>query len=443
MARASTRSVPSWRQTAQPTVSRQLRRWLRPQLRQLRRRSDAYVRTHHADRYTKRFTTWAQTCFLLFYALAHAASLRRAYASFAACPEWLRISGLDAEPAADEPPDEPRIGISFSQVAYANTRRRPGFLATLTAALVAGRPHLEPVIPGLANLLLFDSTFLALSFKLARWLPVRATTKNRGVRIQSQFEAIDDHLEYFWVSDGRKNDCTGGLDAAVLDDPARRAALRGRTLVIDLGYYSHQRFAALHAAHIHVISRLHPQATYTVVERREVQQPLWAGASGRITVCADQVVNVGSTNNRAGAVLQGWRLVEATVEPLPAAARRGKTTQTYTLLTDRWDLTALEVVQAYLWRWQIELFFRWLKSHLHLRHLLGYSRNAVQLSLELICLVQLLCALAAQALGQRRRSPALLDLLRTVFQQLTAAELSLEHEPVQLAFSGLAPPDLA
>jgi hypothetical protein len=439
MARASLSTVPSRRRPAQPDLARPLRRWLAPRLRELRRHSAVYTRRHRSDRYTKRYTTWAHTCLLLFHGLAQTTSLRQSYASFAACPAWLAISGLAQAPAQEGA--APVAGISFSQVAEANTRRRAGFLATLLQALVAEQRHQPPLVPGLDQLVLLDSTFLALSFKLAHWLPVRATTKHRGIKLQLQYDATADLPEYCWVSDLRHNDCTGGLDRCVLDQPERRVALRDRTLVMDLGYYSHRRFASLHAAGIHVISRVQPQALVTVRAVREVQQPLWAGAAGRITVTADAQVTVGSTNNRAGGQLVGWRRVTATVAPAAAAARSGATPQEYTLLTDRWDLTAHEVVQAYVWRWQIELFFRWLKSHLRLRHLVGYSENAVQLSVLLVCLVHLLCVLASQQLNQRRRTPSLLGLLRTVFAQLTPDALCLALDPRQLAFPGLAPLD--
>jgi hypothetical protein len=64
------------------------------------------------------------------------------------------------------------------------------------------------------------------------------------------------------------------------------------------------------------------------------------------------------------------------------------------------------VVQYYLWRWQIELFFRWLKSHLALDRPLGFSANAVQLSVWLALILHLLALLAARVLGLAHRSPS-------------------------------------
>lgn len=230
------------------------------------------------------------------------------------------------------------------------------------------------------------------------------------------------------------NDCRG-LDAAVLDDPPRLADLAGQTLVIDLGYYSHARFQRLRTAGVHWIVPLKAQARLQSAEGRPVQPPFPALAPARITVLADRRVTLGSATKRAGAVLAGLRVVTAEVLPQPAADRRGAPPRRYTLLTDRWDLAAADVVQLYLWRWQIELFFKWLKSHLHLDRLLGYSANAVQLSIWLALVLHLLVTLATRTLGLGRRRLVVLARLCLLLPRLAAADLcALPATPQQLAF---------
>lgn len=169
--------------------------------------------------------------------------------------------------------------------------------------------------------------------------------------------------------------------------------------------------------------------------------PLAAGLGGRISVPADQRGTVGRANNRQGAVLPGLRLVTAAVAPQPAAARRGAPAGGYQLLTDRRDLTAHAVAQLYLWRWPIELFFRWLKSHIHLPRLLGYSANAVELTVWLALVVHLLTLLAARALGRSRRSAALLRQLGRALAQIAAEPPRLAPPAIQLAFPDWNRPD--
>jgi IS4 transposase len=100
-------------------------------------------------------------------------------------------------------------------------------------------------------------------------------------------------------------------------------------------------------------------------------------------VLADWTVTLGSANNRRGAVLPGLRVV---VSANPSG-------QIQHWLTDRHDLPATEVVQLYRLRWQIELFFRWLKRALGASRPLGHSRAAVWLTLLLALVVTLVAML--------------------------------------------------
>lgn len=417
-------SVPVAAPAVQP--NRALRRWLAPELVALRPPILASAAACGAERYRKHFDSYAHACLLLFHGLAGSPSLRQSYATFAACPGWLRLSGL-ARPPAD------RVGVSFSQLADSNTSRPPGFLAALVPWLAARVRRLADgprVLPPALQVL--DSTFVRLSLRLAPWLGLSARTKRPGVSVQVLYTPALDLPAHILITDAHTPDVKG-LDQAILDDPPRLAALRGQTLVLDLGYYSHARFARLRQAGVHFVSRLHPQAALHIEEERPVQAPLPGLPAERITILSDQRVRVGSANNRAGAALCGLRLVTACVAPSPDAARHGAQPVRYRLLTDRWDLSAAEIVQLYLWRWQIELFFRWLKSHLHLPHLLGYSPQAVALSLWLALVVHLLSVLAAHTLGQRRRSPTLLRQCALAVFLLHPDDLTLlPPPPVQL-----------
>jgi putative transposase len=299
-----------------------------------------------------------------------------------------------------------------------------------------------PAAQGPLDLRVLDSTFLRVALSLAPWLPPGVGTDQvSGVRVQVIYTPALDLPTHCLITDSCTNDCQG-LDQAVLDDPVQLAALAGQTLVVDLGYYAHARLARLLQAGVHVVIRLHPQASLRVLAELPVQTS-WDGAADggrRISVQSDQRVQVGSPHNRSGAVLRGLRLVTALVAPTARAAAQGAAPVLYRVLTDRWEVPAEQVIQWYLWRWQIELFFRWLKSHVYLGRLLGYSDNAVQLTVWLAILVHLLLVLAAQVLGQGRRSPILRAQLSTAVSQLAAPEGGGPpgRPPIQLVLPGLA-----
>lgn len=395
-------------------LNRALRRWLGALLRELQPALAATARACQADRYRKHFDHFAHAVCLCYHGLAGSGSLRVSYATFPTAAGLVALAGLTT-------PHPERLGISFSQLADSSHSRPAALLSGLLPTLVA-RVRAAGVRPGLAipaELRVLDSTFLRLALGVAPWLPSTGGKDHPGVRAQVLYAPAFDLVERLVVTDTRSNDVQG-FDALLLDDPARLAALAGGTLVVDLGYYSHARFARLRTAGVHFVSRLHAQAALRIEADCPLQTPLPGLDGGRITIQSDQRITLGSPTNRAGAVLPGLRLVTALVAATPRAQRAGAQPTVYRLITDRWDLSAAEVAQLYLWRWEIELFFRWLKHRVKLPIWLGYSRNAVELTVALAMVVHLLLVLAARAVGLTRRPPALLARLRANLSQVPA-----------------------
>lgn len=175
------------------------------------------------------------------------------------------------------------------------------------------------------------------------------------------------------MPDTNDHDALGTLDLSVY---------RGWTLLLDLGYYGHRQFARLQTGGIHWLSLLHPQATYVVTATRQVGgKPTPAGD----ILVADETITLGSANNRRGAVIPGLRLI--TSRNPQAIIQR--------FVTDRFDLAAAEVVRLYRKRWQIELFFRFVKHHLGTQRPLGHSRAAVWLTIVVALLTAVLLAITA------------------------------------------------
>jgi hypothetical protein len=437
---APARSVPS------PDLgfglNRRLRRWLATEVRALRPVIEASAATCGAEHSRKHFTSYQHLCLLLFHGLSSQPSLHQSYEHFAACRGLVAASGLERHDGTDG------LGVSYSHLATSNGTRPAALLVGVVSHLLArlrqdGLGALPAGDPLLGSLVIQDSTFLRVSLRLAHWLPMLHRPDGSGVRVQVWLHPSLDLPEVVQVTSIKVNDCQS-WDQTILRDPDRLAALAGQTLVIDLGYYSHERFTRLLAAGVHLVTRRHPQATVTVEDDRPIQPALPACDGGRITVVADQRITLGSPNNRAGAVLPGLRLVTADVLPRVKTGHRTPTPRRYEILTDRWDLTAAEVIQVYLWRWQIELFLRWLKGHLHLPRLLGYSENAVELSVWLAILVHLLTLLAVRALGCTRRSPLLLARLAAALQHLDLTrDLDPSPTDAQLPLPGFDLPLLA
>jgi|SRR5699024_138069 len=83
------------------------------------------------------------------------------------------------------------------------------------------------------------------------------------------------------------------------------------------------------------------------------------------SVTKDKMVYLGTTQNRAENV---FRLIEV-------FDTKGNTLR---LITNRFDLSADEISDIYRSRWAIELFFKWLKQHVEIKHFYSMTENALQ-----------------------------------------------------------------
>lgn len=311
-----------------------------------------------ADAYRKHFTAESHLWLLVWHGLAASPSLRQTHAAAAVDPQfWAQ---LDLQPT----------GVSRAQLARSSHSRPVDCMAQLLATL---RNQVTSSARASSPLHLVDSSFLTLSAKLAPWS--RHGKHAPGVRMHTGYDlgaALPSHLTLSLAD-------TADITAFRARD---WADLRGWTVLMDLGYYSHQTFAALREADVSWVCPLHDQARVDVTA---AWPGVWERTRAGDEVLADQTITLGSPNNRGGAVVPDLRLVTS----------RNATGAIHRTVTDRFDLTAPEAVMLYRQRWQIELFFRWLKHQLGVLHPLGYSPQAVMLTLLVAAIIAVLAILLA------------------------------------------------
>jgi putative transposase len=185
----------------------------------------------------------------------------------------------------------------------------------------------------------------------------------------------------------------------------------GDLLLFDRAYLNYAWFFRLHQGGVWFVTRLKSNSCYEVVQTRRASGP----------VLADQVIRLSSPQGQAA---------------FPELLRRvhyrdPETGKEYVFLTNRRDLSALEVAELYRRRCQIELFFKWIKQNLKIKAFYGTSKNAV--------LIQIWTALIAYLLLVRvkfktKAGWALLELTRL------AQTMLLERMDLW-ALLGLRPPD--
>ena len=172
--------------------------------------------------------------------------------------------------------------------------------------------------------------------------------------------------------------------------------------IVDRGYMDYSLYQAILDSHGHFLARLRGNFAHQIIETREV-----SAAAREAGVESDQLVWIGDlkSGNRMPAPL---RLLKVHVVNPPWHGRKprgprvnGKCKSIRTsatefdvwLLTDRQDISAESLALLYKCRWQIEIFFLWLKCTLGCRHLLAHSENGLELQMYAALIASLLVVL--------------------------------------------------
>ena len=179
--------------------------------------------------------------------------------------------------------------------------------------------------------------------------------------------------------------------------PARAMAIEpGATYVFDLGYYSYEWWADLHARGCRFVSRLKRNSKLKEATDRAVA-PGSAILSDRIGRLPKRIGG-GRKNPFTGRV----REIKVSSE------RNGR----LRLVTNDLTAPAEELAGLYKERWEIELFFKWIKQNLKLRHFVGRGENAVKTQLYVALIAFLILRLAHNAQNAVARPQAFARLVR-------------------------------
>ena len=243
--------------------------------------------------------------------------------------------------------------IKKSTLADANERRDWRIWADLAAVLIrrARRIYIEEDLGlDLKNTVYaLDSSTIDLCMSLFPWALFRSTKS--AVKIHTLLDLRGAIPAFIYLSDGKTHD-TKVLDMLVFEP--------GAFYVMDRGYMDFHRLFRLHQAGAFFVTR----AKDNLRARRVYSAP-----TDRSTgVIADQRV-----------ALEGFYAIQDYPEHIRRIRFADPTTgQTLIFLTNNTSLPATTIAALYKNRWQVELFFKWIKQHLRIKHFLGTSENAVK-----------------------------------------------------------------
>jgi len=262
----------------------------------------------------------------------------------------------------------------------------------------------------------FDASLVALCLSVFPWAKFRRT--KGAIKLHALLDHQGHIPSVLRVTTGSTHDI----------QQARTLRLEPDSIVtFDRGYMDYQWFYQLHLQGAYFVTRLKRGTAFRVTERRE-PPPL----SG---VTSDQTI----------------RIVGSKADSIPIPLRRigyldPATGHRYYFLTNLFRLSAKTIAEIYRARWQVELFFKWIKQHLRIRTFIGTSPNAVMSQIYVAMITYLLLSylkfssrspLTLYALA-KRLEVSLFD--RVDIRSLLTQHISRKSEqrrltmPVQLAF---------
>ena len=205
-----------------------------------------------------------------------------------------------------------------------------------------------------------DASTIDLCLSVFPWARFRATKGAVKLHVGLDHEGL--LPAFVAITDGKTHDLTA---ARALQLP------KDSIVVMDRGYTDYAWYNQLNNNGISFVTRLKTNARYRVIERRTVPK------------------NKGLTCD------QTIELTEAKAKHGPIRLRRigykdADTGIHYTFLTNHFTLAARTIADIYKARWQSELFFKWSKQNLKVKHFLGASKNAVLTQIWIAMCVYLL-----------------------------------------------------
>ena len=247
-----------------------------------------------------------------------------------------------------------------------------------------------------------DATTIDLCLSMFPWAPFRST--KAAVKLHTLLDLRGSIPTFIHISDGKLHD-VNVLDLIIIE--------AGAFYIMDRGYLDFKRLYALDQARGFFVTR----AKRNLDARRVYSAPV-DRSTGLIS---DQTI---ALNGHYAAKRYPGHLRRIRY-------RDPETGKVLVFLTNQFALPALTICALYKCRWQVELFFKWIKQHLRIKRFYGTSENAVRTQIWIAISVYVLVAIIKKQLKLDSSLHTLLQILSlTLFEKLPLQQAVAETAPV-------------
>jgi hypothetical protein len=350
---------------------------------------DGIVKKYNGDKYVKTFTCWNQLLVMMFGQLSSCDSLREVICIIDAIKNKSYHLGFG------------NGDIKLSNIAYANANRDYKIFEEFSHYMInlaqSKRLDREFVLHG--KFYAFDSTTIDLCLSLFQWALFR-TTKG-GIKVHTLFDVVTQIPTYIHITEAKVHDVN-----AMDDIPYEPYAF----YIFDKGYYDLARLYRINIIDSYFVIRQKSHLNYEIVDGEDL-------LDGTDNVLLDQTIS-----------LTGYQ----TKKKYPGTLRRivyyaPELKRTFTFLTNNFALKASDIALLYKQRWQVELFFRWIKQHLRVTYFWGNTENAVRIQIYVAVIAYCLVPIVEHDCVLNRTT---FNVLRVISRVLT------DKTPIRDLFNG-------
>ncbi len=316
-----------------------------------RRQFERLAKEHHTGRSFRTASRWSQFVAMLMAQLTGRVSLRDVESNLVA--QSHKLASLGSSP------------IARSSLARLN-KAKPYTLYEALFGVLLGR--CQSLAPGhdfrfKNTLYSLDASTIDLCLEAFPWAQFRKT--KGAVKLHVGVDHGGFLPEFVTITEGKVSDITVGRTLAF---PA------SSIVVFDRGYTDYRWYSQLDEQGVYFVSRLKTNARYRIIERREVTRDQG--------ITSDQVIEFTGPQVHKKCPIQLRRV----------GYRDPETGKHYVFITNHFKLSAKTIANIYKARWQIELFFKWIKQNLKIKVFLGTSKNAVMTQIWIALCAYLLLA---------------------------------------------------
>ena len=317
-----------------------------------RNKFNRIVLKYNGDHYIKHYSCYNQLVTLIFGQLSRSESLRDVVIALQAQGSKCYHLGVGKH-------------VSRSNLAKANEQRDCRIFEEFAYYMIEqAKQKFANNTPIAVDIYAFDSTTIDLCLTLFDWAKFRRA--KGGIKVHTLFDIATGIPTFVYITEAKVNDVNA------MDEIPYQA---GSFYIFDRGYNDFSRLFTIHKLDAIFIVRGKKNVKFKRISwKRKLQD----------NILSDNIIH-----------FAGYYQEKDYPEKLRLVKYWDKEKQReFIFLTNNFDLTALEISELYRQRWQIELFFKWMKSHLKIKHFYGTSFNAVKTQIYVaiitFCLVSII-----------------------------------------------------